>query len=252
MAFEIEPLTERGRQVGLFYPHGVLTTGTIFAHARRPETRQRLIDALRRTQSDDVDEWRRQIIEAGLEKFGADWDYLDNVCVAHSFAELAKPRRVLEIGVRRGLSTFAIGAGAPDAELFLNDLWIENYGHRVNPGPDAIKPGLLAVGHHGRIEFHSGDSHAVIPSLLAQRPDLMFDLILVDGDHTEAGALEDLKNVFPRLAPGGMLVFDDIAHPVHHYLLGLWRRCIGELGLRVRCGEYLDHGHGVAIALRAY
>ena len=79
----------------------------------------------------------------------------------------------------------------------------------------------------------------------------MFDLILVDGDHSEAGAHQDLQNVFPRLAPGGMLVFDDIAHPAHHYLLTLWRRCTAELGLRIRAAEYLDHGHGVAIAIRS-
>jgi hypothetical protein len=117
MAFDLNELTKRGRDAGLLFPHGLLTPGTVFAHARRAETRKRLADALRRTQLDDVDHWRRELLEAGLKTYGDSWDYLDNICVAHSFAELAQPRRVLEIGVRRGMCTCAIAAAAPRSGL---------------------------------------------------------------------------------------------------------------------------------------
>ena len=48
------------------------------------------------------------------------------------------------------------------------------------------------------------------------------DLALVDGDHTDDGARADLDAVFARLAPGGAIVFDDIAHPSHPGLRDVW------------------------------
>jgi predicted O-methyltransferase YrrM len=244
-------LCERGRRLNFFFPAGLLTPGTIFQHARRPETRRRLIDALRKAQLDDLDHWRIDVLALGLARFGEAWDYLDNICVAHAFAELAGPKNVLEIGVRRGMSTVAIAAGTPDANLTCIDLWIQGYGERPNPGESAIRPDLLAVGHRGNVVFHTGNSHQVLPQLFAQQPGVEFDLILVDGDHTEAGALQDLRDVFPHLGPGGMLVFDDVGHPMHPELFGLWQRCMNELGMNVRHATYRDHGHGVAIALRS-
>ena len=53
---------------------------------------------------------------------------------------------------------------------------------------------------------------------------MMFEIIPLDGDHTEAGAFDDLKNVIPNLSVGGILVFDDIAHPSHPYLLNFWKQ----------------------------
>src|SRR5687768_14077038 len=100
----------RSRQAGLNFPYGLLTPGTIFNHARRASTRRRLIDALRKCIFDDIDHIRIDNMEAGLNRFGDDWDYVDNICVSHAFAELAQPRHVLEIGVRLGMCTSAIAA----------------------------------------------------------------------------------------------------------------------------------------------
>lgn len=237
--------------MGVFYPCGAITPGTVFAHARRPEVRRRLIASLRSIQLDELDGWRVEMLQAGVRRCGDAWDYLDNICVSHAFADLARPRHVLEIGVRRGMCTAAVVSAAPDANLHCVDLWIAEYGGHDNPGPDAVRPNLGALGHRGSAEFYTGDSHSVLPGLFRQNPDLLYDLILVDGDHSESGALQDLSDVFPRLAPGGMLVFDDIAHPSHLVLLRVWRHCMASLGMKVRSAEYLDHGHGVAIAIRA-
>src|SRR5436309_2966272 len=114
MPLDLAEFSRRGRELGMHFPYGILTPGTVFAHARRPETRRRLIKALRCAQLDDVDRWRMEIVEHGVERYGEDWDYLDNIAVAHSFSELAQPRRVLEIGVRRGMCTVAFASAAPD------------------------------------------------------------------------------------------------------------------------------------------
>ena len=244
-------LGQRVRQAKLNFPYGLLTPGTVFKHARRATTRRRLIDALRKCTFDDIDHLRIDTMEAGLNRFGDDWDYVDNICVSHAFAELAQPRNVLEIGVRLGMCTSAIAAGAPEAGFDCVDMWAGVYSGRANPGPEPARQNLKTVGHRGVVEFHQGNSHAVLPALAAAKPQLQYDLILVDGDHSTAGATQDLRDTFPRLAPGGMLVFDDIGNAGCPGLLPLWRNVVTGLGWQIRHAMYLDHAHGVGIALRS-
>ena len=81
----------------------------------------------------------------------------------------------------------------------------------------------------------------MLPSLFRQRPELTFDLITVDGDHTPRGARRDILDVLPRLRIGGVLVFDDVRHPYHPKLGDVWRRAVDadpryvDVGVR-RCG----------------
>jgi hypothetical protein len=71
----------------------------------------------------------------------------------------------------------------------------------------------------------------------------------VDGDHSEEGAFDDLYAVIPHLSVGGILVFDDIAHPAHPYLLGVWRKVLAEFPFLAGY-EYTAAGFGVAFAIR--
>jgi predicted O-methyltransferase YrrM len=61
-----------------------------------------------------------------------------------------------------------------------------------------------------------------------------FNLILVDGDHTQEGAEADLRDCFRLLEPGGALIFDDAVPE----LLEVWRDVTRALG--VMTWEYLD------------
>jgi predicted O-methyltransferase YrrM len=239
-----------GVKLGLAYPFGLLTPGTIYSHACMAETRQSLIDALRKTELDDIDRWRLDLMERGLARLGDRWDFADNVTIAHAFAQLAAPKRVLEIGVRRGFCTAAVAAAAPDAELHLIDMWMADYSGLANPGPDLVRRQLAACGHRGPLHIDSGDSHVVLPALFAAQPDLSFDLILVDGDHTAGGAALDLTHIAPAVAAGGLIVFDDLVHPGYPHLLPVWRQFIERIGLQARSFEYLDHGRGVGFAIR--
>jgi predicted O-methyltransferase YrrM len=240
----------RGCKVGCGYPFGLLTPGTIFSYSCQLETRRHLIDALRKTELDEIDQWRFDLLERGVARLGDQWDFADNVTIAHAFARLAAPKRVLEIGVRRGFCTAAVAAAAPDVELHLVDPWLADYSNVPNPGPDFVRRQLVACGHRGPLHIHNGDSHVVLPDLFSRQPDLLFDLILVDGDHTAAGAMQDLVETAPRLAPGGLVVFDDLMHPNYPHLVGVWREYIERAGTRARTFEYIDHGRGVAFALR--
>jgi hypothetical protein len=77
---------------------------------------------------------------------------------------------------------------------------------------------------------------------------MMFEIIPLDGDHTEAGAFDDLKNVIPDLSVGGILVYD-FAHPSHPYLLNVWKTALAMFTFLAGF-EYTEMGYGVAFAIR--
>ena len=138
-----------------------------------------------------------------------------------SFAGIAKkykPRRVLEIGVRFGYSGIAMTSGALaggavppvqyvglDAEFFAGHTKDQGYGlYRSNAVAaenfKRFRPGVNA-------EFFTCDTRNGLPEcVLAKR----FDLINVDGDHSFEGAYGDLCRVWPLLAPGGVIIVDDL------------------------------------------
>jgi predicted O-methyltransferase YrrM len=160
------------------------------------------------------------------------------------------PRRALEIGVRRGFTSCAVAAAATNIELHMMDSWRPVYADRANPGPPLIREQLHAIDHRGRATFHHGNSHELMPILFTAEPQLQFDIIVVDGDHTEIGADQDLRDTFPRLTRGGVLIFDDLMHPQHKYLLNVWRRWSEALADDFEFAEYLEDGLGVGWAVR--
>ena len=91
-------------------------------------------------------------------------------------------------------------------------MWIEGYVGMSEPGARPRAVGDESGRTHGRAGADIGNSHKVLPTLFRERPELTFDLITVDGDHTPRGARRDILDVLPRLRIGGVLVFDDVRH----------------------------------------
>jgi predicted O-methyltransferase YrrM len=83
----------------------------------------------------------------------------------------------------------------------------------------------------------SGDSRDVLPALRHT-----FDMIFVDGDHSEAGCLADLNAVLPLLDISGCIYVDDMDHPAHTYLRGAVLNWAVENALRHTIHE---DGYGV-------
>ena len=61
--------------------------------------------------------------------------------------------------------------------------------------------------------------------------------------------MHDLCTVIPVMSLGGAIVFDDIAHPKHPYLLAAWRLAT-MLDKGLSTYEYRGLGYGVAFAVR--
>lgn len=234
-----------------WYPPVVVGARALARHMLTRRNVENARELLQKLTPDDYAKYMIQFYDEGLGRCGDDWRYADIVTVLLALTETLKPRRYLEIGVRRGRSACAVASLAPSCAFSLFDSWIPNYAGMENPGPEFVKTELARVGYRGTCEFIDGDSHHTLPRYFAANPDVAFDLITVDGDHTDAGASQDLCDVLPRLAVGGALVFDDISHPSHPGLRAVWRRLVVD-DLRFSSWSFEDIGYGVAFALRKW
>lgn len=234
-----------------YYDGVVIGAGMLGARALSAETRAEAMAVLERLEPDDYSEYLRSYIKRGQELGGSDWLYADIVTVLRSTATLLNPSSYLEIGVRRGRSMAIVADACPDCSIVGVDMWIESYAGMENPGPEHIRAEMERFGHRGDLELISGDSHKVLPELFSSRPELSFDLITVDGDHSSAGARADLKTVLPRLRVGGVLVFDDTRHRHHPDLFGVWSSTVAA-DRRYACWGFDDVGYGVALAVRRW
>ena len=231
---------------------GVLVgAATIGERASADSAHEEALALAERLDPDDYTLYVRSFIETGRGQAGGDWRYADILTVLAAACDLISPRSYLEIGVRRGRSMAMVASKAPDCDLLGIDMWQEGYGGADNPGPNLVRAELAKFDHRGKVELLSGDSHEVIPRLFAERPELSFDLITVDGDHTILGASRDLRDVLPRLRIGGAVVFDDIRHPAHPRLREVWRAAVAS-SRRYMTWEFEDVGYGVAVAVRRW
>jgi predicted O-methyltransferase YrrM len=241
------PPTERGVD---YYSPVLVGPETLLRAATAADTLRGVLDVLAKLTPDDYTRYLADYYGEGLRRFGDAWYYADICTVLRAAARFVEPTTYLEIGVRRGRSMAMIAESAPGARLYGFDLWAADYAGMANPGPDFVRAEIARTGHQGTLEVISGDSHVTVPQFLAENPDLTLDIVTVDGDHSQEGALADLRTVIPRLSLGGILVFDDIVHPEHPYLVDVWRQAIEEDGGLV-AAEYGDLGYGVAFAVRA-
>jgi predicted O-methyltransferase YrrM len=140
-----------------------------------------------------------------------------------------KPKIILEIGTRNGGSItqlLSMYHNFNDIEVYSFDLWLEI------GGPRAVRKNLERMNIPSKVvTFMSGDSRKTIPDFKAHHPLKKFDYILVDGGHERDIARVDLNNVADMLAPGGILIFDDIG-PESYKLLDVWQEFQG---------KYQDH-----------
>lgn len=144
-----------------------------------------------------------------------------------------QPKRYLEIGVYLGDSLKAVLRNCTPEYIVLCDLWdgyreVRNRDHIAQIlSEEKISPTA--------VKYLDGDSHVLIPTLAEK-----FDLIHVDGDHSESGALADLKDTWSLLEVGGNLVFDDLLHRFQPHMADVFRRFSRSLGDSATVTEWTD------------
>jgi hypothetical protein len=124
-------------------------------------------------------------------------------------ATLPPFENVMEIGCRTGISISQLMAAQSHPEkikVHLFDLFNDGF-----ISPRLVQSNLKAMGIPiENVTFTTGDSKVTVPLFAKEAHDTM-DYVLVDGDHSREGAIQDLENVVPLLKRGGILFFDDIA-----------------------------------------
>jgi predicted O-methyltransferase YrrM len=132
-------------------------------------------------------------------------------------------------------------------EIVICDPWGTEHGGSGRGNHEHIAALLTDLGYRGRVDWLDGDSHKVLkPGIMGRE----FDLILIDGDHSQAGATQDLMETYEHLAPKGYIVFDDITHPNYPFLQAVARHFV-ETNHDFRLViEVLDQGSGLSIIAR--
>jgi len=252
---EVNPNHTKGRkllhELNLLFPQLNLpvTQSELIQFATSPQAWKEILSFHSLLASDDYVARQDSFYRSSIAQYGEFWWYLDIVNVLFAASRKIKPKNYLEIGVRRGRSVCVVARGNPEINIIGFDMWIPEYAGMDNPGSDFVRFELNKHGFKGNVTFVDGDSHVTVPHYFSQNPQEMFDLITVDGDHSEEGAFDDLLNVIPHLNVGGILVFDDIAHPTHPYLLGVWKKTLSMFP-NLFGYEYSESGYGVAFAIR--
>lgn len=179
--------------------------------------------------------------------------YQDNYYpVYEALARYLAPRSILEIGTRFGYSLVpltrgALAAGARRLQVLSIDM--ESYDNAFPCGSQEVARrnfeaciGPLCAQSEVEVDFVVGDSHAVrLP------PEWRFDLVHVDGDHSEEGAYRDIVDAFALLRPGGVMLVDDLDQPA---VWAGYRRAVTALGLAAADCAFVAHKHGLGV-LRA-
>lgn len=118
------------------------------------------------------------------------------------------------MGTRYGDSLIRVLSASRLTRIVIADIWHESYFGANNNGTGFdrshahVERMLKAYGYApGDVMFLDGDSAKTVPYLDKRDP---FDLVLIDGDHDYIPAQTDLMNCWPLVAPGGLLVFDDV------------------------------------------
>lgn len=151
-------------------------------------------------------------------------------------------RDYLEIGCRDGDSLREVVLHAPALKrVVVCDLWGSDFGGTGRGSHEHIDKLLDDLGYTGERVFLDGDSRETVPTIRGT-----FDLVLVDGDHSDEGARADLTNAWPLVAPGGTLLFHDIFHPSHRSLL---RVCWSFFACVTDCESVSENceGYGVGV-----
>ena len=107
---------------------------------------------------------------------------------------------VLEIGVWKGAWTSSVLASVPTSRVVGVDPYPE--------GARAVRSMML----ERLTGLGLADRFTLVGTTQDVDPGLRFDLIHIDGDHSEESAWGDLDFAFGRLAPGGVIVVDDVSH----------------------------------------
>jgi SAM-dependent methyltransferase len=124
-----------------------------------------------------------------------------------ALAEMARGKRVLEVGSYRGLSTVCI---ARTADYIVSVDTHDGRGTAIPQGTlAALKANLKRYEVADRVAVHRMTLGRFSESWIKVVDPVLFDLVFIDGDHSRDAVESDIRHALPLLAPGGLIAFHD-------------------------------------------
>ena len=125
----------------------------------------------------------------------------------HAIAEYYRPRRIGEIGSRRGYSLKAMMAGTMRAGVKREDVGIFSWDNcsYVHDTVDYLNQHIRDGIQPGKFLLTQVDSQMIDDLGITG-----IDLFQVDADHSEKGAYHDLELALPAMRKNGIIIVDDI------------------------------------------
>lgn len=147
-----------------------------------------------------------------IEKYGP--EFFDTYHLIRAIGEHMAPKRILEIGVRTGISLCQLLVAHMDFDAIESVTCVDPFDQWTSP--NLVRANLRKLGIEDRgihilamrsEDFFKHRSNQASDGKLSPS----FDYILVDGDHAKPAARIDLEAAHLLLEKGGIIVFDDIS-----------------------------------------
>lgn len=129
------------------------------------------------------------------------WDVLTNKRINYQKA-VKEAELICEIGFNAGHSVLAMILANPNAHYVLFDLGEHAY---ARPCFEYIKKAFPET----NIQIFWGDSRETLANYHKQHPEMIFDLVHIDGGHRSEVYTVDWKNSLNITSSGGLIIFDD-------------------------------------------
>lgn len=131
----------------------------------------------------------------------------DSLCALSWYSLYYYPRAYLEFGIQSGAAA-VVAAACPGVEIYGIDSWQASDGRRPVRSPDCAIGILRRVGYRGYTRLVSGDPCTAFRRLRESSVGTFsLDLALLRGDMFSKDVTQQLSDLIPHLAPGGMVVF---------------------------------------------
>jgi predicted O-methyltransferase YrrM len=170
--------------------------------------------------------------------------WMDHLCFAYDIVAALRPNLLVELGTLSGLSYFcfcqSVIENHVDARCFAVDTW-EGDEHT----------GAYDDTHYRNVSRHNEQHYASMSTLLRMGfddavkrfDDESIQLLHIDGYHTYDAVRRDFETWYPKVAPGGVILFHDIRARMKDF--GAWR-VWQELQASHQSFTF-DHGFGLGV-----
>lgn len=148
--------------------------------------------------------------------------WVDHLPFGYDIVAAVRPRLLVELGTQHGLSFFCFCQSMAEHQIdglcYAVDTWAGDE-HTGSYGNDIFE----SVQKVGRQQFPSIAylMRMLFNDALAHFSDASIDLLHIDGLHTYEAVSEDFHNWYPKVRPGGVILFHDIQARMMDF--GAWR-----------------------------